>query len=191
MSLTRAVVAVGLAFAIAFVILSWLSREAAAPEVAEPAEPARPAEPVATPGAAPKVAASITSMPRGAAAPSLAAEPFTGQELAMTSDTPDAPAVALRSSSRSGRDLSIELATREPVAEGKHVFATVSVSDRLGNTLMDCTWRDIELTDDARKLDCELPDNVELPLTISGHQRSAASFIETPTVVAIDKGVQP
>jgi hypothetical protein len=109
----------------------------------------------------------------------------------MTSETPDAPAVALRSSSRSGRDLSIELATRAPAAEGKHVFATVSVSDGLGNTILDCTWRDVELTDDARKLDCELPENVVLPLTISGHQRSAASFVETPTVIAIDNGVQP
>jgi hypothetical protein len=189
MSLTRAVIAVGLAFLVAFVVLSWHSREAAAPEAAarEAARPGSPAEPVA---AAPSVAASITAVAR-AAPPSLPDEPFAGRELAMTSDTPDAPAVGLRSSARNGRDLSIELATLEPVADGKHVFATVSVSDALGNTLMDCTWRDVELIDDARKLDCELPDGVELPLTISGHQRSAASFIETPTVVAIDKGVQP
>jgi hypothetical protein len=109
----------------------------------------------------------------------------------MTSDSPDAPAVALRSSSLSGRDLSIELATREPAAEGKRVFATVSVSDALGNTLIDCTWRDVDLTDDAHKLDCELPVDAALPLTISGHQRSTASFVENPTVVAVDKGVQP
>jgi hypothetical protein len=193
MSLTRAILAVGLAFLVAFVVLSWRSRQAA---VAQGAAPAHRAGQVgsAPAGASPRAATSISAVSHGAAAqgaaPSLADEPFTGQELAMTSDTPDAPAVALRSSSRSGRDLSIELATREPVAEGKHVFATVSVSDGLGNTLMDCTWRDVDLTDDARKLECELPDNVELPLTISGHQRSAASFVETPTVVAIDNGVQ-
>jgi hypothetical protein len=187
MSLTRAIIAVGVAFVIAFVVLSWQSRQAAA----------RAADQVAAApsGASPSVATSITAMSSRAVAhgpaPSLGDEPFAGQELAMTSDTPDAPAVALRSSSRSGRDLSIELATREPAVEGKRVFATVSVSDGLGNTLMDCTWRDVELTDDARKLDCELPEGVELPLTISGHQRSAASFVETPTVVAIDKGVQP
>jgi hypothetical protein len=189
MSLTRAVIAVGLAFLVAFVVLSWRSREAAAPEAAVP-EAARPGSPVAQVATAPSVAASMTAVSQ-TASPSLPDEPFAGRELAMTSETPDAPAVALRSSARNGRDLSIELATREPVAEGKHVFATVSVSDALGNTLMDCTWRDVELTDEARKLACELPDGVELPLTISGHQRSAASFIETPTVVAIDKGVQP
>jgi len=66
-----------------------------------------------------------------------------------------------------------------------------SVSDALGNTLIDCTWRDVDLTDDAHKLECELPVDVALPLTISGHQRSAASFVENPTVVAVDKGVQP
>lgn len=190
MSLTRAVVAVGLAFLVAFVVLSWRSRQAAALEVASPARAAERIAAAPT-GASPSVATSITAVSPGAAAPSLAEEPFSGHELAMTSDAPDAPVVALRSSSRSGRDLSIELATREPVAEGKRVFATVSVSDALGNTLMDCTWRDVELTDDARKLDCELPEGVELPLTISGHQRSAASFVETPTVVAIDTGVQP
>jgi hypothetical protein len=129
--------------------------------------------------------------PAPASAPSLPDQPFAGQELAMTSDSPDAPVVALRSSSRTGRELSIELAVREPVGEGKRVFATVSVSDALGNTLMDCTWRDVDLTDDARKLDCELPVDVALPLAISGHQRSTASFVENPTVVAVDKGVQP
>jgi hypothetical protein len=186
MSLTRAVLAVGLAFLVAFVVLTWQSRGALAPDAADAAEAAPLALQVA---AAPVVAASITAVAR-TAAPSLPDEPFAGHELAMTSDTPDAPVVALRSSARNGRDLSIELATREPVAEGKQVFATVSVSDALGNTVMDCTWRDVELTDDARKLDCELPDGIELPLMISGHQRSAASFVETPTVVAIDNGVQ-
>lgn len=192
MSLTRAIIAVGVAFAIAFVVLSWRSRPTGAPELAAPA---RAAEQVAgaPSGSSSSVATSITAVSPSAraAAPSLAEQPFAGQELAMTSETPDAPAVALRSSSVSGRDLEIELATREPVAEGKRVFATVSVSDALGNTLMDCTWRDVDLTDDARKLDCELPEGVELPLTISGHQRSAASFVETPTVVAFDNGVQP
>jgi hypothetical protein len=77
------------------------------------------------------------------------------------------------------------------VADGKRVFATVSVSDALGNTMMDCTWRDVELDGDARKLDCELPERVELPLTISGHQRSAPSFVENPSVAAVDPGVHP
>ena len=99
--------------------------------------------------------------------------------------------VALRSSALTGHDLSIELATREPAADGKRVFATVSVSDALGNTIMDCTWRDVELDGEARKLDCELPERVELPLTISGHQRSAPSFVESPSVAAVDPGVHP
>ncbi|HEY0987897.1 MAG TPA: hypothetical protein VGD80_12625, partial [Kofleriaceae bacterium] len=88
------------------------------------------------------------------------------------------------------RDLSIELATREPVAEGKRVFATVSVADALGNTIMDCTWRDVELSE-ARKLDCQLPEGTPLPLAISGHQRSAPGFVENPSVVAVDRGVRP
>jgi len=66
----------------------------------------------------------------------------------------------------------------------------VSVSDALGNTVMDCTWRDIALGDDMRKLECELPAGSELPLTISGHQRSAPSFVENPQVVAIDRRAQ-
>ena len=47
-----------------------------------------------------------------------------------------------------------------------------------------------QLGDDACKLDCELPADVALPLAISGHQRSAPSFVETPAVVAIDQGVR-
>jgi len=191
MSLGRAVAAVGLAFAVAYVILSWHSRKSAAPaEVAEATAPsaARAARLVAA-VAAPAPAAAAVAV-RGAA-PVLADEPFAGREMAITSDEANSPVVALRSSALAGRDLSIELATREPVAEGKRVFATVSVADALGNTIMDCTWRDVELTGDARKLDCQLPEGVELPLAISGHQRSAPSFVENPSVVAVDPGVRP
>src|SRR6185503_960603 len=156
MSLGRAVVAVGLAFALAFAVLSWHSRKSAAP--AEVAAPTQRALPVLAGAAVAAVAtpAPVAAVVRGAA-PALPDEPFGGREMAITSDEPDAPAVALRSSALAGRDLSIELATREPVAEGKRVFATVSVADALGNTIMDCTWRDVELTGDARKLDCQLP----------------------------------
>jgi len=189
MSLGRAVVAVGLAFALAFAVLSWHSRKSAAP--AEVAAPTQRALPVLAGAAVAAVAtpAPVAAVVRGAA-PALPDEPFGGREMAITSDEPDAPAVALRSSMLAGRDLSIELATREPVAEGKRVFATVSVADALGNTMMDCTWRDVELSE-ARKLDCQLPEGAALPLAISGHQRSAPSFVENPSVVAVDRGVRP
>jgi hypothetical protein len=186
MSLGRAVVAVGLAFALAFALLSWHSRESVAP--AEAAAPAQREVPVAAAAVAAPAAPAVPTV-RGAA-PALPDEPFAGREMAITSDEPGAPVVALRSSLLAGRDLSIELATREPVAEGKRVFATVSVSDALGNTIMDCTWRDVELSE-ARKLDCQLPEGVELPLAISGHQRSAPSFVENPSVAAVDRGVGP
>lgn len=186
MSLGRAVVAVGFAFALAFAVLSWHSRKSAAP--AEAAARAQRAIPVLA-GAA--VAATTATAPAVlGAAPALPDEPFAGREMAITSDEPDAPVVALRSSMLAGRDLSIELATREPVAEGKRVFATVSVADALGNTIIDCTWRDVELSE-ARKLDCQLPEGAPLPLAISGHQRSAPSFVENPSVVAVDRGVRP
>jgi hypothetical protein len=193
MSLGRATALVGAAFVLAFVVLSWRSQRAArpaAPQVAAAAQAPITAS-VTTPMSAGPHAPSPTPSSAPSPAPSLPDQPFAGRELEMTSDSPDAPAVALRSSSLSGRELSIELATREPAAEGKRVFATVSVSDALGNTVIDCTWRDVDLTDDAHKLDCELPVDVALPLSISGHQRSAASFVENPTVVAVDKGVQP
>jgi hypothetical protein len=187
MSLGRAVAAVGVAFALAFAILTWHSRESAAP-----------AEETAVPSAARAAAAvapvaAVASSPRSArrAAPMLASAPFDGREMAISSDGPEAPVVALRSSALSGRDLSIELATRALPADGKPVFATVSVSDALGNTILDCVWRDVEIGGDARKLDCELPEGVELPLTVSGHQRSAPSFVETPSVAAVDPGVRP
>jgi hypothetical protein len=190
MSLNRAVAAVGLAVAITIAVLSWRSRDAASP-ADETAASAQPVEPAITAGVTTPMSAGPRAPAPHAPAPALPDEPFAGRELAMTSDSPDDPPVALRSSSRNGRNLSIELATRAPAGEGKRVFATVSVSDGLGNTLLECTWRDIDLTDDARKVDCELPEGVALPLTISGHQRSAASFVETPAVVAVDKGVQP
>jgi hypothetical protein len=187
MSLGRAVAAVGIAFALAFAILSWQSRESAAPAEALAAPSGAPA---AAAVAAVAAAAPSAQTARGAA-PMLASEPFAGRELAITSDGADAPVVALRSSVLSGRDLSIELATLEPPADGKRVFATVSVADALGNTVIDCTWRDVELGGDARTLDCELPERVELPLAISAHQRSAPSFVENPSVAAVDPGVHP
>ena len=185
MSLSRAVTVVGAVFVFGFVVLLWRSRPAAAPETTE----RQAAQVTAQAAVAQGVATPMSASPRAPApGPSLLDQPFAGQELAMTSDVPDAPVIALRSSTRSGRELSIELATREPAPDGAHVFATVSVSDALGNTILDCTWRDVELTDDARKLDCELPADVALPLTMSGHQRSSASFVENPIVVAVDKG---
>ena len=192
MSLGRAIALVAAAFVLAFVVLSWRSQRAATPAATELAVAAQ--APITASVTTPMSAGPRAPSPGATApspAPSLPDQPFAGRELEMTSDSPDAPVVALRSSSLSGRDLSIELAIREPAGEGKRVFATVSVSDALGNTLIDCTWRDIDLTDEARKLDCELPVDVALPLAISGHQRSAASFVENPTVVAVDKGVRP
>ncbi|HSS01834.1 MAG TPA: hypothetical protein VLM79_32475 [Kofleriaceae bacterium] len=192
MSLGRAIALVGAAFVVAFVVLSWRSQKAASggPEAAAAAQAPITASVTTSMSAGPRAPSPAPSA-APSPAPSLPDQPFAGRELEMTSDSPDAPVVALRSSSLSGRDLSIELATRAPAAEGKRVFATVSVSDALGNTLIDCTWRDVDLTDDAQKLDCALPVDVALPLTISGHQRSSASFVENPTVVAVDKGVQP
>jgi hypothetical protein len=193
MSLGRAIALVGAAFVLAFVVLSWRSHRAASAAGSEVAMGAPQAAQAAITASVttPMSAGPRAPSPGPSPAPSLPDEPFAGQELEMTSDSPDAPRVALRSSSLSGHALSIELETRDPVTEGKRVFATVSVSDALGNTLIDCTWRDVDLTDDARKLDCELPVDVALPLAISGHQRSAASFVENPTVVAVDNGVQP
>jgi hypothetical protein len=192
MSLSRAIAVVGAAFVLAFVVLSWRSHRAtpAGPEVAAAGPHAAQVEITAS-VTTPMSAGPRAPSPAPSPAPALPDQPFAGRELEMTSDSPDAPVVALRSSSRNGRDLSIELAIREPAGEGKRVFATVSVSDALGNTLIDCTWRDVDLTDDAHKLECELPVDVALPLAISGHQRSAASFVENPTVVAVDTGVQP
>lgn len=179
MSVARGIGAAALAVALAFLL--WQSGDHPAPA---PAQVAAATAPVAQP--APSTAGH--AMVAGDA-PSLPGEPpFRDQDLAVTSDAPDAPVVVLRSSSRSGRSLAIELATREPLPEGKRVFANVSVSDALGNTVMDCTWRDVALGgDDARKLDCELPAGTALPLSISGHQLSAPSFIENPQVVAIDR----
>jgi hypothetical protein len=185
--------AVVLSLAIA-VLVVWRQRDpaggpgAAAPTAVAPTAPTvssgrvDSAATAAVPGAA-RAPTATPSLPDG--------PPFREQDFAVTGDGPDAPLLALRASARDGRSLSVELGTREPSPDGKRVFATVSVSDALGNTLIDCTWRDVDVTDDARKLDCELPADVALPLTISGHQRSAPSFIETPAVVAIDKGVHP
>lgn len=144
------------------------------------------------PGAALAPAATATArVTRVAAAapPALPGDPpFRDQDFAVTTEMPDGPRIVLRSSARTGRALAIELASREPLAAGAQLFANVSVSDGLGNTVMDCTWRDVELTGDAgHKLDCELPADVALPLSISGHQLSSPSFVENPQVVAIDR----
>jgi len=182
MSVARSIAAV---LAIALVVLLGRSDERPAP--APPAQLAAASAPSA-PAASPSAAAVVHATD----APSLPGEPpFRDHDFAVTTDMPDGPVVVLRSSSRSGRDLAIELATREPLPEGKRVFANVSVSDALGNTVMDCTWRDVALGgDDARKLDCELPAGTALPLSISGHQLSAPSFVENPQVVAIDRRAQ-
>ena len=157
------------------------------------AEPARLTTPAAAADQLAAAAVSSRATTQGTAAtPALpGSPPFREQDLVVTTDMPEGPLVALRSSALVGRDLRIELGAREPVAEGKRLFAIVSVSDGLGNTVMDCTWRDVELTDDPRELECELPADVTLPLTISGHQLSGPSFVEAPVVVAIDQGVHP
>lgn len=177
MSVVRILGAV--AVAAALVILLWQRDDGGAPTAQAPAT-AAPASALAP--AAPSTATEP-------AEPALPDEPpFGDRDLAITTDMPDGPVVVLRSSARTGNALQIELATREPLAEGKRVYAVVSVSDALGNTILDCTWRDIALSgDDTRKLDCELPAGVELPLAISGSQMSAPSFIENPTVVAVDR----
>lgn len=191
MSLAR-VVAVAVAIVLAVVV--WRSRGAgpvasagsqATVPLAAPAVPAAPASPsaAAAPGLARATAPAAPELPDAA--------PFRDQDLAVTTDMPEGALIALRSSMRDGRNLAVELATREPAPEGTRVFAIVSVSDRLGNTILGCTWRDIEITDDARRLECELPLDVELPLAISGHQLPAPSFVEAPRVVAIDEGVHP
>jgi hypothetical protein len=168
--------------AVAALALLWRSadRRAPSPLVA----PAATAATAALPGAAPRgFVLSRTAVPALPGDP-----PFRDQDFPLTTDMADGPLVVLRSSALAGRDLEIELATREPLADGKRVFAIVSVSDALGNTVIDCTWRDVGFAgDDARKLDCELPAGVALPLTISGHQLSAPSFVESPVVVAIDR----
>jgi len=175
----------GLAIAIALVIL--LRRSGDGPSPAELARTDASHAPAGRASTGPRGAVAS-----GAARPSLPGDPpFRDQDFTLTTDMPEGPVVVLRSSARSGHDLAIELAIREPLAEGKRVFAIVSVSDGLGNTVMDCTWRDVELTDDgSRKLDCELPADVALPLTISGHQLPGPSFVESPQVVAMDRNAQ-
>jgi hypothetical protein len=177
--------AVGIA-AIAILALVWLRNDPPAPA------PARRTTPGAAGATSGKLASQATTPAPALAVPSSVAEapPFRAQDFAVTTDAPDGPGIALRSSTRVGRNLAVELATTGPLRDGARVFATVSVSDGLGNTLMDCTWRDIELTgDDPRTLDCELPVDTQLPLAISAHQRSGPSFVESPTVVAVDTRV--
>jgi hypothetical protein len=195
MSMTRALAAI--AVVVALLVLAWrlgrpaaplpLSVPAVAPRLPEPGAPAE--HDAASPARAP------AEPPTGAPAPAPPAlpdePPFGAHDLVVTTDMPEGPVVVLRSSARSGSDLAVELAASEPLPDGRRVFATVSVSDGLGNTIMDCAWRDIELTGgDARKLACELPADVPLPLAISGHQRPTPSFVEAPVVVAIDPGVR-
>ena len=183
MSVARGIGAAVLAVALAFLLQQSDDRRSPASAQVAAATP---------PVAQPAPSAAGHAVVHAGDAPSLPGEPpFRDHDFAVTSDAPDGPVVVLRSSSRSGRNLAIELATREPLPEGKRVFANVSVSDALGNTVMDCTWRDVALGgDDAHKLDCELPAGTALPLSISGHQLSAPSFIENPQVVAIDRRAQ-
>jgi len=186
MSLRRTVAAAVVAAIAIVAAVSW-------PREAVPVTPAAgvagpPSDPPAVRterSAAPSAVAAATpptpALPDG--------PPFREQDFAVTTDMPEGAVVALRSSARVGRALAVELGTTMPLPEGKRVFANVSVSDGLGNTIMDCTWRDVELTDDVRKLDCELPADVELPLSIAGYQLPAPSFVEAPVVVATDTGV--
>lgn len=184
MSLNRSLAAIAFALVVALAVVVMQARDAG---VQRPPAPPAPAAESPAPAPSPRAPA-----PQRAAAPALPDDaPFRQHDLVVSTDMPEGPLVALRSASRSGRDLAVELAAVAPAPEGKRLFATVSVSDGLGNTVMDCTWRDIELTDDTRKLDCELPVDVALPLTISGHQRPAPSYVETPQVVALDPGVHP
>jgi hypothetical protein len=159
-----------------------------------PASPGLRGQPAALPAPVPHPTAPAAAVAARAAAatPALPGDPpFRDQDFVVTTEMQDGPMIVLRSSGRAGRDLAIELAAREPLPAGKRLFAIVSVSDGLGNTVMDCTWRDVEITGDAgHKLDCELPADVALPLTISGHQLPAPSFVESPQVVAIDRRAQ-
>ena len=175
------------AAAIALAVLLWRSDDHPAPVPAPPALPAPSA--ALAPAVAPVHTAPAAATTPPPALPGDA--PFRGDDFTVTTEMQDGPMIVLRSSARTGSRLAIELATREPLAAGKQLFAIVSVSDGLGNTVMDCTWRDIELTGDAsRKLDCELPAGVALPLAISGTQLPAPSFVESPQVVAIDRRAQ-
>jgi hypothetical protein len=200
-SLARALAIVLVAFAIVVTVMVYRSHGAGSEPAAQPLVRAAQLGPVAPVAGASAARAVAPVAPAAAAAPAAAVRPaapelpdgapFRDQDFAVTTDMPEGSLLALRSSMRDGRKLSIELATRAPVPEGTRLFAIVSVSDRLGNTILDCTWRDIEIDDAARTLDCELPLDVELPLAISGHQLPAPSFVESPRVVAIDNGVQP
>lgn len=173
------------AIVIALVALLWRSDEHPA---AQPALPAQAAPPAALVAPTPATHAAVPATPP----PALPGDaPFRSENFTVTTEMQDGPMIVLRSSARTGSRLAIELATREPLAPDKRLFAIVSVSDGLGNTVMDCTWRDVELTGDAsRKLDCELPADVALPLAISGTQLPGPSFVESPQVVAIDRRAQ-
>jgi hypothetical protein len=174
----------GAAIAVALVSLLWRSDDHPAPAPsALPVQSAALAAQVAPVHTAPAATAPPPALPGDA--------PFRSDGFIVTTEMQDGPMIVLRSSARTGSRLAIELATREPLAAGKQLFAIVSVSDGLGNTVMDCSWRDVELTGDAsRKLDCELPADVALPLAISGTQLPAPSFVESPQVVAIDRRAQ-
>jgi hypothetical protein len=55
--------------------------------------------------------------------------PFREQDFALTTDMAEGPMVALCSSARVGRALTVELGATMPLPDGKRVFANVSVSD--------------------------------------------------------------
>jgi hypothetical protein len=199
-SLARAVSVALIAAAVVIAVMVCRSGGAgqlpAQPAAAQQTARATAAAANAASGIASGIASGVASVAPGAVTrtppPELPdAAPFRDQDFVVTTDMPEGPMIALRSAMRNGRSLAIELATRKPVAEGTRVYAIVSVSDRLGNTILDCTWRDIEVSDAAHTLDCELPLDAELPLAISGHQLPAPSFVESPRVVAIDNGVHP
>jgi hypothetical protein len=202
MSLTRGLVVVAVAVVFALVVLIWLPRDRnAQDDDGGAAVAARGASSGAGVGRAGAGAGGGSSSLSALASGQMAARsrvlpelpdgaPFRAQDLAITTDMQEGAVVALRSSSRAGRDLTVELGIREPLPEGKRVFANLSVSDALGNSILDCTWRDVELTSEARTVECELPLGVELPLSISGHQLPAPSFVESPSVVAIDKAAR-
>src|SRR5262245_23693920 len=126
----RLAAALAIAVAVAVCVAVWRSQD--------PDASGRPADSqtVASPSPAPGAAGSAARTHRaasGVTATLAAAEgalanppPFRSEEFAMTSELPEGPGVVLRSSARTGNDLSIELATRDAVPEGKRVFATVS-----------------------------------------------------------------
>lgn len=125
---------------------------------------------------------------RGAAgAPSLdgvATEHVFQQDgpIELTTEMPEGQLVSVTRTLRTGQRIELELAPDVPIADGKQLFVNLSVTDGLGNTVLDCTWRDIELVADApRTITCDLPAGTSEPLTISGYQAQVASYVDPAT----------